>query len=74
MTDIASITIIDQDNQLSPIISWRNVNVISITPVEVVQQLAFKQTAENKGHSLLNNVSGQVTGGLWAIIGASGSG
>jgi ABC-type molybdenum transport system ATPase subunit/photorepair protein PhrA len=77
MAEIESITVIEQDNHLSPILSWRNVNVVSITPVEAIKQIAHKvynQNAENNGHVLLKNVSGQVTGGLWAIIGASGSG
>lgn len=68
------------DDPAVPIIAWKN---LTVTSVPIVAKLAdilknnFKicdKKANIKGHQLLKNVSGQICGGFWAVMGESGCG
>ena len=64
----------------SPKISWQNLSVLSTTLVSKVadslsidsQKYLFQSPAQK--NYIVNNVSGEITGGLNAIFGPSGSG
>lgn len=61
----------NDDISATPILSWKDVEVVSTTPhrkfLKIADDLIFggKNEIDLKGSKILKGVSGQITGGLW---------
>ena len=58
-------------DRVSTILVWKNLSVFTREDKakELFQRLKFWKKFEPKRQCLLNNISGAITGGLWAVMG-----
>ena len=58
-------------DRVSTILVWKNLSVYTREDKtkEILQRMKFWKKFEPKRKCLLNNISGAITGGLWAVMG-----